>query len=130
MATSLLFQRGDKTRRMRDDDHLRALGPARDKAGERRQEVWVQARLRLVQHQKSGWARREKRRNPKEVAQSSVGELGGAQWPQQAVLLHFDFEPSAILRDRYRSTRERVGHRFFKRLRIADLHDGLHRSGE
>ena len=64
--------------------HLRAVGRLRNQPAQRRQQVGMEARLRLVEHEQSRRARREESRDPQQVAERAVGELGGLQRPQAA----------------------------------------------
>jgi hypothetical protein len=72
------------------------------------EQVRVQARLRLVQHQQLGRARGEQRRGPQQVAQRAVGQLRRRQRAQQALLVELQREPT-VLGHRHREPRPREG---------------------
>src|SRR5204863_9869676 len=98
MAATALFESRDEPLRVRDHEELRTLRRTRDQPAERGKELGVQARLRLVEHEELRRARREQRRDPQEVAQRAVGELGRLERAQEAVLAHLDLEAPFMVR--------------------------------
>ena len=62
-------------RRMRDHDDLCASGGLGDETPERRQQVGMQARLRLVEDHEVRRPRRQQSRYQQQIAQRTVGKL-------------------------------------------------------
>ena len=115
---------------MRHDDDLRALRRLDNQAGQRRQQVRVEAGLRLVQHEKRRRTRRQQRRDPQQVAQGAVRQLTGAERPEQPTLLHLDAEPALGDADRDVRAREGVVDGGRQGLVVADDADRLERRRE
>jgi hypothetical protein len=90
----------------------------------------VEAGFRLVQHEKTRRARRQKRGDPEQIPKRAVGQLGGLERPEQAVLLHLDLEPSALPLNRDPGPGKCVGDGLLQRRPLADLADGLERGGK
>jgi hypothetical protein len=64
---------------MGDDPDLRPLGGARDHAGQRFEQLRMQARFGLVQRDECGQAVAEQRAGERELTQRAVRKLGGLE---------------------------------------------------
>ena len=117
-------ERVDDARGVGGHPHLGVPRALAHQPPERRQQVRVQAGLRFVQDHQARRARREQRRNPKEVAQRAVRQLGLRERPQQAVLREGQAEPPAFRHHIDAGAGKRIRHGLVERRRIADLHDG------
>ena len=117
-------QRPDQNRVVQHDDQLRAGGRRRDERGHRRDQVRMQAGFRFVQDEQFGRSRREQRRDPQQVAEGAVGEFGGGQRPEQAVLLELEFEAAADVLDVDAGAGERVVDGLDQLVLGADLDEG------
>lgn len=74
VAARILLERRDKARRVRHHPDLAPARRAADQPCERRQQVRVQAGLRLIEHDQFGRARGVERGDPQQVAQRTVGK--------------------------------------------------------
>jgi uncharacterized surface protein with fasciclin (FAS1) repeats len=72
---------------MRDDDDLTAFGGLGQEAGERLEEVRMQARFRLVEDHELGRARREQGGGQQDISERAFGKLGDIQLSQEPMLL-------------------------------------------
>jgi hypothetical protein len=108
-------------------EDLGALARARDQAGERRDEIRVQARLRLVEHEEIRRAGRQERGREGHVSERAVRQLGGPQRAQEPRLAHRQLEQAVVHDDLDLGAAEGVGDRVAQSPLVADLDDGLDR---
>ena len=123
MAAQFLRQRGG----MGDHDDLRFFGAGGDQPRERPQQIGVQAGFRLVQRHQLRRARRQQRRHQQQIAQGSIGQFGGLQRPQQAMLAHRQAEIAVIGLDRDPRAGKGVFDPSEQGFAIADFDDRLDR---
>src|SRR5256885_972637 len=87
----------------------------------------MQARLRFVEREERGWARREERGEQEEESQGSVGSLGWFQRTQEAGYVQAERESPLLADELQRSAREGARDRLVEGGSIADLADGHQR---
>ena len=94
---------------MSDDQQLAAFGGGDHQPGQRRQQLRMQAGLRLVQHHQPGRSGAQQGGDQQQVAQRAVGQLGARQRPQQPGAVEPQIEaardrprPTAVTRERRR----------------------------